>query len=140
MVVGRAAEDRADVVHEYLVMAGLNVTRDGGTSWSTTIETWGEDLPLRIRMSQHWLLFDVDPFIERLPDGSVPDTLQVELLRMNRELLIVKLGLSQAGAVVLTAEVPTEHLELAEVMTVVSAVTACVEEHRARLAMLLSGK
>lgn len=140
MVAPRAAEERADVVHEYLVLAGLTLTRDGTSTWRGSIETWGEDLPLVVRVSQHWLLFEVDPFLPAPADGALPEPLQAELLRMNRELQLVKFGLSEDGTVVLTGELPTEHLELAEVMMVLQAITSCVEEHRARLAMLLSGK
>jgi len=140
MVAGRAAEDRADVVQEYLVLAGLTPTREGTATWRASIETWGEDLPLVVKVSEHWLLFEVDGFLEPPAQGEVPDALTFELLRMNRELRLVKLGLSERAAVILTAELPTEHLELAEVMTVLQAITTCVEEHRARLAMLLSGK
>jgi hypothetical protein len=140
MVAQRAAEERADVVHEYLVLAGLTLTRDGSSTWRGSIETWGEDLPLLVQMSQHWLLFDVDPFLQAPASGEGPEALAVELLRMNRELQLVKFGLSEGSAVVLTAELPTEHLELAEVMMVLQAITSCVEEHRARLAMLVSGQ
>ena len=140
MVVGRAASDHADVVHEYLILAGLNVTRDGSTTWRSSIETWGEDLPLTVRLSQHWLLFCLDPFLSVPSGAEVPNAVREDLLRLNRELRFVKFGLSEEGALVLTAELPTEHLELAEVMTVLTALSTCVEEHRARFEVLLSAR
>ena len=121
-------------------VAGLNVTRDGSTTWRSSIETWGEDLPLTVRLSQHWLQFSLDPFLAVPGGAAVPDAVRAELLRINRELRFVKFGQSEEGALVLTAELPTEHLELAEVMTVLTALATCVEEHRARFEVLLSAR
>ena len=134
-MIGRDPGGAADVVHEYLVLAGLTVQRDGAATWRSSLDTWGEELPLWVRASQHWVQFAVEPFLEA-PPGGVAEGLRAELLSLNRELRHAKFGLSEAGAIVLTAELPTEFVELAEVMTILGTLTHCVEEHRARLRML----
>ena len=135
-----APGDRADVLHETLVQAGLGLKREGPALWRSSIDTWGEEVPLCIRLSEHWLELALDPFIE-LPDGEpVPEPLRLELLRLNRDLHHMKFGISSTGTVVLCAEMLTEHLELPTVHAMLASLAACVEEHRARLAMIGAGK
>ena len=90
-------------------------------------------------MTGHRLRFALDPFLDPVASG-VPDRLQEELLRMNRDLRLAKFGLSEAGAIVLTADLPLENLDPSEIRTVVRDLTACVEEHRARLGVYPSAR
>ena len=132
----QAAEDRTQAVHDVLVRAGLTVRREGACSWRSSIDTWGEEVPLLVRLSQHWIELSLDPFLE-LPAGApIPEALRRELLRMNRDLHLMKFGISDTGTVVLSAEMLTEHLTLSELESLLAALGGCIEEHRARLTML----
>lgn len=131
---------RADVLHETLVQAGLGLQREGTSTWRSSIDTWGDEIPLCIRLSEHWLEMLLDPFVE-LPAGTqAPDDLRRELLRLNRDLHHMKFGISPAGTVVLCAEMLAEHLELPAVHEMLAALAACVEEYRARIAILVAEK
>ena len=131
-----APGDRADVLHETLVQAGLRLRREGPSTWRSSIDTWGEEVPLCIRLSEHWLELCLDPFLA-LPAGEpVPEPLRRELLRLNRELHHMKFGLSTEGTVVLCAEMLSDHLELPAVHAMLATLATCVEEHRPRLAMI----
>ena len=134
-----APVDRADTLHETLKQAGLDVRREGASGWRASIDTWGDEIPLSIRLSENWLELSLDPFLE-LPAGPLPDALRAELLRLNRDLHLMKFGISATGTVVLCAEMLTDYLGLEEVRSVLAALAGCIEEHRARLGMLGSGK
>lgn len=139
-MVAPAPGNRADVLHDTLVQAGLGLRREGAATWRASIDTWGDEIPLTIRLYEHWLEMTLDPFLE-LPAGvPIPDALRVELLRLDRDLHHMKFGISTGGTVVLSAEMLTEHLDLAAVHAMLAALAGCVEEHRARLVILGAGK
>jgi hypothetical protein len=70
-----------------------------------------DDLSIFARVDRHWLMLGI---VSVLPRGRRPPDLARRLLAVNRDMRVAKFAYDEDGDVLLTAELPTESLDFAE--------------------------
>ena len=74
--------------------------------------------PLRAACVEHWVLLALGPVLE--PTAPTTADLWLRLLTVNRDMRVAKYALDDDDSVVLCAELPTESLDEAELVDVVT--------------------
>lgn len=77
--------------------------------------------PFFVQLSENWVVLSILP-MPRPPVFDRED-LHRRLLLMNREMLVAKFALDKEGAVVLSAELPTESLDYSELEDAIERLT-----------------
>jgi hypothetical protein len=103
----------------------------GSQTFRCTHRTTEGLIDVFVRMTDHWLIASVVPFLATRGDNSFE--LSRWLLRQNRDMLQAKFAYDEDGDVVLTTEVPTEALDVEEVQAALSGLLAEAIRHRATL-------
>ncbi len=89
------------------------------------------DLPIEVRWSEHWLTATVAPFL--LTHGEPSFELSRWLLRMNRDMRLVRFAYDPVGNVLLTVDLPLESLDFGELRAALSSLLGHAVEHRRTL-------
>ncbi len=89
------------------------------------------DLHVFVRLSDHWLVASVVPFLATRGDNSFE--LVRWLLRQNRDLYQARFATDEDGDVVLSVELPTESLDPDEIRSTFENLLRSAIEHRATL-------
>lgn len=89
-----------------------------------------------VRLMDNWVVCSVIPFLETKGDNSFE--LSRWLLRQNRDMYQSKFAYDEEGDVILTAELPTETLDAAEIQGALSQLLDSAVKHR-RTLRLASG-
>lgn len=105
----------------------------GASTFRTVHRTDEGELVVYVRLSDHWLIASVVPFLSTRGDN--PFELARWLLRMNRDMYQCKFAYDDDGDVVLTVELPTESLDFGEVKTGLESLLTHAVEHRRTLRM-----
>lgn len=83
------------------------------TTWCSEQATAEGELPVYVRLGEHWLVATIVPFLHTRGDNSFE--LVRWLLRQNRDLYQAHFGIDEGGDVVLSVELPTESLDASEI-------------------------
>lgn len=96
-----------DVLHK----EGWPIERLDETTWRSSFE--GASGPQRffVRLTDHFLLLTVAPYLGPARSAARRLKLYQRLLEINREMNLAKLAIDPDGDTVLTIELPTEHLD-----------------------------
>lgn len=89
------------------------------------------DLHVFVRLTDHWLVASVVPFLATRGDNSFE--LVRWLLRQNRDLYQSRFATDEDGDVVLSVELPTESLDPGEIKSTFENLLKSAIEHRATL-------
>ena len=89
------------------------------------------DLPFFARCSENWLMLAIVPVLDR--DGPRPADISRRLLAVNRDLRLAKFAYDDDDDIALTAELPTEALDLSELRDVVNRMAKYVDHYRGYL-------
>lgn len=119
------------VLADYLARLGWPVEPCGERTWCATHPTGEGDVSVFLRLSDHWLIATVVPFLATR--GELGFELSRWLLRMNRDMPLRKFTYDEDGDVLLTVEVPTESLDFGEVEKALVGLVEDVIRHRATL-------
>ena len=88
-------------------------------------------LSVFVRLTDHWLIASVVPFLATRGDNSFE--LVRWLLRQNRDLYQARFATDEDGDVVLSVELPTESLDAGEIESTFRNLLRSATEHRATL-------
>ncbi|MBX7191401.1 MAG: YbjN domain-containing protein [Sandaracinaceae bacterium] len=89
------------------------------------------ELHVYVRLSDHWLVASVVPFLGTKGDNSFE--LVRWLLRQNRDLYQARFSADEDGDIVLSVELPTESLDPGEIQSTFENLLRYAVEHRATL-------
>jgi len=89
------------------------------------------DLPFFARCSQNWLMLAVVPVLAH--DAHLPGDISRRLLAVNRDLRLAKFAYDDDNDIALTAELPTESLDVSELRDVVNRMAKYVDHYRGYL-------
>ena len=89
------------------------------------------DLPFFARCSQNWLMLAIVPVLAR--DARLPGDISRRLLAVNRDLRLAKFAYDDDNDIALTAELPTESLDVSELRDVVNRMAKYVDHYRGYL-------
>lgn len=95
------------------------------------------DLHVFVRLTDHWLVASVVPFLGTRGDNSFE--LVRWLLRQNRDLYQARFATDEDGDVVLALELPTESLDPGEIKSSLENLVRYAIEHRATLRRAAAG-
>lgn len=95
------------------------------------------DLHVFVRLTDHWLVASVVPFLGTKGDNSFE--LVRWLLRQNRDLYQARFATDEDGDVVLSVELPTESLDPGEIESTFQNLVRYAVEHRATLRQASGG-
>lgn len=122
----------------HLERMGWEAKPHGQGTLRTIRATEEGELVIYLRLSQHWLVASVVPFLSTGPNH--PFELSRWLLRMNRDMFQTKFAYDEDGDVVLTVELPTESLDFEEVRSALGGLERNALMHRATLRRAAAGE
>jgi hypothetical protein len=120
-----------DGLREHLNALGWEVGPVGENTLRTDRVTPQGTFPVYIRLRDGWLIASIVPFLQS--QGAPAFELSRWLLRVNRDLHLVKFAYDEDGDVVLTVELPAESLSRVEVETALTELVATAESQLATL-------
>ena len=122
-----------DILHK----EGWPLERLDDDTWRSAFESADGPQRFFVRLTETWIFFTVAPYLP--PARSVARRLKLfqRCLELNREMNLAKLALDPDGDIVLTVELPTEHLEGPEIENALTALSYYAERHQAELRGLL---
>lgn len=116
---------------KYLSTLGYEPTRHDGATLRV-LGRLGDDIyPVFLRLDPHWLVLSVVPFLPTQGQNSFE--LARWLLRQNRDMAVSRFAYDDEGDVVLTADLPTESLDLREIEAALRELLERAHLHRATL-------
>ena len=118
-------------LQRYADRVGWRIEPHGERTWRTSLPTDEGDVAIYLRLSEHWLIASVVPFL--VTGGQRSLELSRWLLRMNRDMFQTKFAYDEDGDVVLTVELPTESLDFEEVQLALVRLVHDTVRHRATL-------
>ncbi len=119
------------LVEQALTALGWETTPHGKRTLRSVHGTGDDEVVIYIRRDDNWLIGSVVPFLSTRGDNSFE--LGRWLLRMNRDMHQCKFAYDEDGDVVLTVELPTESLDVAEIEAAFAALLEHAQAHRATL-------
>lgn len=126
----------AGTVEEYLNHEGWPLERLDESTWRSSFEGPGGTQRFFVRLTDSWVFFTIAPYVTSPKAPSKRLRLYQRLLELNRELNLAKLALDPDGDVVLTVELPTEHLDEPEFHDALAALSYYGDRYRRELADL----
>lgn len=115
----------------HLSSLGWDATPHGERTFRAQRESEEGPVVVYVRLTENWLIASVVPFLSTRGDNSFE--LSRWLLRQNRDMPQTKFAYDEDGDVVLTVELPTESLDLAEVSTALEGLVQQAVKHRGTL-------
>ena len=112
----------AETIDGYFQQYGWNYTRaPESNDWDTGFR--GEVSTFRIlaRLANDWIFFVINPFVLAPQDPECARKLHWHLLRLNQDIILVKLALDEDDDVLLAVELPTENLDYSEFADAINA-------------------
>jgi hypothetical protein len=110
---------------------GWDAKPHGEGTYKVVHDTKEGELTVYVRLTDHWLIASVVPFLTTQGDNSFE--LARWLLRMNRDMYQSKFAYDEDGDVVLTVELPTESLDFGEVESALESLLTSAVQHRGTL-------
>ena len=105
----------AETIHEYFEQYGWPVEFDDETStWRTGFRGHTANFAIVVHLTDNWVYFVIDPFVNAPADVRCASRLHQHLLRLNHAINMAKFSVDDEGDVVLTVELPTENLDYSE--------------------------
>jgi len=120
----------------HLEALGWHAEPHGERTFRTLHSTDEGELRIYVRLTDHWLIASVVPFLSTRGNNSFE--LSRWLLRMNRDMFQAKFAFDEDGDVVLTVELPTEALDFGELKVALETLVRHAVEHRATLRLASS--
>ena len=96
-----------DDVTEYFERYGWAYERVDELTFRTGFQGQHGVFAVLVRVTEHWVVFSINPFVEAKPNGFGP-TLLYALSLANHAINLAKIGIDQDGDAFLTIELPTE--------------------------------
>jgi hypothetical protein len=115
----------------HLTALGWGHTRHDARTYRCDHSSSEGDLHVYVRLSDHWVVASVVPFLATRGDNSFE--LVRWLLRQNRDLYQSRFATDEDGDVVLSVELPTESLDADEIKSTFQNLLKSAIEHRATL-------
>ena len=85
-----------------------------------------------VRVTEPWVYFTINPFVDRTEDREHGDEVLLLLLRLNHELNMAKFGLDKDGDVALSVEIPTEGFHYSHFADALTALSHYADAYRDR--------
>jgi hypothetical protein len=123
-------------IERYLASDGWPCQKLDDDTWLSGFRSDGQDrFPLFVRVTQDWLCLTIVPFVVAPADHSAALPLYRRMLELNHELTLAKLGIDGRD-VILTVELPLEHLVPSQLRDGLDAVVYYATLHHAELTSL----
>ena len=113
---------------KYMKRLGWECTQYGERTYRTAQSTREGNVTVYLRLSENWLIVSVVPFLSTR--GKISLELSRWLLRQNRDMYQAKFAYDEDGDVVLSAELPTESIDEAEVQDALQGLVRYTIAHR----------
>lgn len=120
-----------DELDAHLEALGWPRVRHDGRTFRCDHDSAEGELHVYVRLSDHWLVASVVPFLATRGDNSFE--LVRWLLRQNRDLYQSRFATDEDGDVVLAVELPTESLDAGEIRSTFTNLLHDAIAHRATL-------
>ncbi|MCB9557553.1 MAG: hypothetical protein H6707_15705 [Deltaproteobacteria bacterium] len=104
-----------DTVHQYFDNYGWQYEFDPTTTtWRTGFRGDTSNFNIIVHLTENWLFFALNPFVNCPKDPACTPRLHHHLLRLNHVVNMAKFSVDEEGDVVLTVELPTESLDYSD--------------------------
>jgi hypothetical protein len=125
-------------LEQYLTADNWPFERLDDTTWRSwfTVEDSEQKFRFFVRLNPSWLFLTIIPYVELPADQTTHLGIYRRLLELNRELTLAKFALDK-NDVVLTVELPTEHLVEPQVKDALDALSYYAGIHHAEVAKLV---
>ena len=94
-----------ELLETYLAEYGWDFEPEGEGGWTTGFQGEARVYPLRIKLSNTCISFEVRPLIDLTLDRTRWPELAIDLLELNHRLQLVKLGVTDGGEIVMSCQV-----------------------------------
>ena len=116
-------------VEEFLQKDGWPYERVDDNTWRSGFRGDVNSFRFFVRLTENWIFFTIVPFVVGPKSDQASLQLYRHLLRLTREINMAKFAIDDDLDVVLTVELPTEHLEEGEFKDALDALSYYADKH-----------
>ncbi len=119
----------AERVEEFLAKDEWPFERVDPTTWRSGFRGDVNSFRFFVRLTENWIFFTIVPFVVGPKSDQAALGLYRHLLKLNREINMAKFAIDDDLDVVLTVELPTEHLDEGEFKDALDALSYYADKH-----------
>ena len=120
----------AETIESYFEQYGWGFERLDETHFMTAFKSEVIDsFPVYITLSPNWVYFAVAPFVQAPGEAACEHKLNGHLLRLCQQINMAKFSIDTDGDVILSVELPREHLDYSEFSDALGALSYYADQH-----------
>jgi hypothetical protein len=120
----------AETIKQFFVEYGWQVEFEQETeTWRTGFRGDTSNFHVVVHLTEDWLYFAINPFVNAAKDARCAARLHHYLLRLNHAINMAKFSVDADGDIVLTVELPTENIAYSEFADGLNAISYYADGH-----------